>query len=60
MKRFSMSLTDDDGTPLQAYCYIAEIADGIVTVTLTLRDGGLSSISDADAFMQKIEYKVLQ
>ena len=60
MKRFSMSLTDDDGTPLQAYCYIAESAEGIVTVTLTSRDGGLSSISDADAFMQEIEYKVFQ
>lgn len=60
MKRFSMSLTDDDGTPLQAYCYIAESAGEIVTVTLTSKDGGLASVSDADAFMQEIEYTIFQ
>ncbi len=60
MKRFSMSLTDDDGTALCSYCYIAESADDIVTVTLTSKDGGLADVTDADAFMEEIEYKIFQ
>lgn len=60
MKRFLMSLTDDDGTALVAYCYIAESADDIVTITLTSKDGGLANVSEADAFIEEIEYKIFQ
>lgn len=60
MKRFSMSLTDDDGTPLQAYCYLAESAGRIVTITLTSKDGGLSSASNADAYIEEMEYEIFQ
>lgn len=60
MKRFSMSLTDDDGSALVAYCYIAESAGDIVTITLTSKDGGLANVSEADAFIGEIEYKIFQ
>lgn len=56
MKRFSMIAKDDDGAQLDAYAYLAQVNDRVLLITLTSKDGGLSDVSAADAFVENIEF----
>lgn len=56
MKRFSMAYIDDDGSSIQAYCYFIKSGERIVCLTLTSKDGGLNSASDADKYIEEMEY----
>lgn len=60
MKRFSIAYTDDDGSDIQAYCYITKSAERIVCLTLISKDGGLNSASDADKYIEEMEYEFNQ
>lgn len=57
MKRFSMVMQDDDGAELEAYAYLAQINERVLLITLTSKDGGLSDVSAADAFVAQIDFK---
>lgn len=56
MKRFEMSVTDDDGTQLKSYVYIAKIGNRVLMITLTSKDGGISDVVQADAFVAEINF----
>ncbi len=56
MKRFAMSVNDDDGSQLDAYCYLIQVDERVLMITLTSKDGGLSDISAADAFVANIDF----
>lgn len=56
MKRFSMIMKDDDGAELAAYAYLAQVNGRVLLITLTSKDGGLSDVSAADAFVESIEF----
>ena len=56
MKRFAMTVSDDDGSPLDAYCYLMQVGERILMITLTSKDGGLSDVSAADTFVANIEF----
>ena len=56
MKRFSMIMRDDDDAHLDAYAYLAQVNGRVLLITLTSKDGGLSDVSAADAFVESIEF----
>lgn len=56
MKRFAMTVSDDDGSPLDAYCYLMQVGERVLMITLTSKDGGLSDVSAADTFVANIEF----
>lgn len=56
MKRFEMSVTDDDGTQLKSYVYIAKIGNRVLMITLTSKDDGISDVAQADAFVAEINF----
>lgn len=56
MKRFAMTVSDDDGSPLDAYCYLMQVGKRVLMITLTSKDGGLSDVSAADTFVANIEF----
>ncbi len=56
MKRFSMAMTDDDGTQLEAYGYLAQVNNRTLMITLTSKDGGLADVSAADEFVAGIDF----
>ncbi len=56
MKRFSMAMTDDDGTQLEAYGYLAQVNNRTLMITLTSKDGGLKDVSAADEFVAGIDF----
>lgn len=54
-KRFSISMQDDEGTPIVSYCYFVKTDNGrTLLITLTSKDGGLNSVSDADNYVANI------
>lgn len=54
-KRFSLNMQDDEGTPLVVYCYFVKTAkEKTILITLTSKDGGLNSVSDADSYVANI------
>ncbi len=54
-KRFSINMQDDEGTPITAYCYFVKTENGkTLLITLTSKDGGLNSVSDADNYVANI------
>ncbi len=56
MKRFSMIMMDDDGGELDGYAYLAQVNDRVLLITLTSKDGALADASEADAFVESIEF----
>lgn len=56
MKRFAMAMTDDDGTQLEAYGYLAQVGERVMMITLTSKDGGLADGSVADEFVAQIDF----
>lgn len=56
MKRFAMSLTDDDGSQLEAFGYLAQVGDRFLMITLTSKDGGLANVTAADEFVASIDF----
>ncbi len=56
MKRFELSIRDDDGTPLDSYVYMANINSRILMITVTSKDGGISDVSQADNFVAEIDF----
>lgn len=56
MKRFAMAMTDDDGTQLEAYGYLAKVNERVIMITLTSKDGGLADVSAADDFVAQIDF----
>lgn len=55
MKRFAMAMSDD-GSQLDAYCYLAQVGDRVLMITLTSKDGGLTDVAAADAFVADIDF----
>ncbi len=56
-KRFSINTQEDDGTPLVAYCYFIKTNNNrVISVTLTSKDGGLDSVTDADNHIANINF----
>lgn len=56
MKRFEMSVMDDDGTQLESYVYIAKVGNRVLMITVTSKDGGITDVSQADAFVAEINF----
>lgn len=56
MKRFAMTMLDDDGVQLEAYAYLAQINNKVFMITLTSKDGGLADVAAADAFVAEIDF----
>lgn len=56
MKRFAMKAADDDGSPLEAYCYLAQVGERVLMITLTSKDGGLADAAAADSFVAGIDF----
>lgn len=56
MKRFELSMQNDDGTQLESYVYIAKIGNRVLMITLTSKDGGISDVAQADAFVAEINF----
>lgn len=56
MKRFAMSMTDDDGAQIEAYGYMTQVNNRILMITLTSKDGGLADAAAADAYVEKIDF----
>lgn len=56
MKRFAMTMNDNDGSQLNAYCYLTQVGERVLMITLTSKDGGLSDVSAADAFVADIDF----
>lgn len=56
MKRFAMTVNDDDGSQLDAYCYLMQVGERVLMITLTSKDGGLSNVAAADAFVADIDF----
>lgn len=56
MKRFAMTMNDNDGSQLDAYCYLTQVGERVLMITLTSKDGGLSDVSAADAFVADIDF----
>lgn len=56
MKRFEMSVMDDDGTQLKSYAYIAKVGNRVLMITVTSKDGGITDVSQADAFVAEINF----
>lgn len=56
MQRFAMIMKDDDGEELDSYVYLAQVNGRILLITLTSKDGTLADASQADAFVESIEF----
>lgn len=56
MKRFAMIMKDDDGEELDSYVYLAAVNGRVLLITLTSKDGALADVSQADAFVESIEF----
>lgn len=56
MKRFELSMLDDDGTQLESYAYIAKVTNRVLMITLTSKDGGIADVSQADDFVAEIDF----
>lgn len=56
MKRFAMTMTDDDGTQIEAYGYMVQVNNRILMITLTSKDGGLADVAAADAYVAEIDF----
>lgn len=56
MKRFELSMQDDDGTHLESYAYIAKVDNRVLMITLTSKDGEISDVVQADAFVAEINF----
>lgn len=56
MKRFEISMQDDDGAQLVSYAYMAEVNNRVLMITVTSKDGGLTDVSQADAFVSEINF----
>ncbi len=55
-KRFSVNTTEDGGAELVAYFYFVKTNnDHTLLITLTSKDGGLGSVSDADGYVAAME-----
>ncbi len=55
-KRFSVNTAEDDGTALVAYFYFVKTNNNhTLVITLTSKDGGLSSVADADSYVATME-----
>jgi len=56
MKRFELSMQDDDGTQLESYAYIAKVDNRVLMITVTSKDGGITDVSRADDFVSEINF----
>lgn len=56
MKRFELLLTDDDGSQLVSYAYIVKVDNRVLMITVTSKDGGITDVSQADAFVAEINF----
>lgn len=56
MRRFAMIMNDDDGEELDSYVYLAQVNGRVLLITLTSKDGTLADTSQADAFVESIEF----
>lgn len=56
MQRFEISMPDDDGAQLVSYAYMAEVNNRALMITVTSKDGGLTDVSQADAFVSEIDF----
>ena len=56
MRRFAMIMKDDDGENLDSYVYLAQVNGRVLLITLTSKDGTLADTSQADAFVESIEF----
>ncbi len=56
MKRFELLLTDDDGSQLVSYAYIANVGNRVLMITVTSKDGGIQNTAQADEFVAGIDF----
>ncbi|MBO5384479.1 MAG: hypothetical protein J6A30_09290 [Ruminococcus sp.] len=56
MKRFELSMQDDDGAQLESYAYIVKVDNRVLMITVTSKDGGITDVSQADAFVAEINF----
>ncbi|MBQ8209352.1 MAG: hypothetical protein IJZ35_02075 [Clostridia bacterium] len=56
MKRFGLSMQDDDGAQLESYAYIVKVDNRVLMITVTSKDGGITDVSQADAFVAEIDF----
>lgn len=56
MKRFELFMKDDDGTQLESYAYIVKAGNRVLMITLTSKDGGITDVTQADAFLSDINF----
>lgn len=57
MKRFSMTVTNDEGEALDSYIYFLKLNNKVLMITLTSKDGGLKDSADADKFVESIDFQ---
>lgn len=56
MKRFELSMQNDDGTQLESYAYIVKADNRVLMITLTSKDGEITDVSQADDFIADINF----
>lgn len=56
MRRFELSLTDDDGAQLVSYAYFAKVNNRVLMITVTSKDGGIKNTTQADEFVAEIDF----
>lgn len=57
MKRFSMTMKNDEGETLDSYVYFLNINNKVLTITLTSKDSGLKDAASADKFVEEIDFQ---
>lgn len=56
MQRFEISMQDDDSAQLVSYAYMAEVNNRVLMITVTSKDGGLTDVSQADEFVESMDF----
>lgn len=56
MKRFGVKMQTGDGIQMITYGYFVQVKNRILMITVTSKDGGITGVSQADEYVEEIDF----